>query len=139
MFGSPTSFQYAYGQTLWEYFRHHPESKRDFDLYMSAASRDKLDYWFEIYPAASTIQRLPRSEVECSVVDIAGGRGHDVGSFRNRYPDLNGRFVLEDLPETLNAADYTPPQGIEIHPYDFFTPQPIKGWYLRAFLNLSLY
>ncbi|KAI9669029.1 MAG: hypothetical protein M1831_000621 [Alyxoria varia] len=128
MFGPPSSFQYAHGQSLWEYFRDHPESKQDFDLYMSAASSDKLAYWFDTYPAASHLQQLSRSDDEAvAIVDIAGGRGHDLRSFSSRYPELPGRLVLEDLPETFKTEGYVPSQGIEVQPYDFFTPQPIKG------------
>ena len=128
MFGPPSSFEYAHGQPLWEYFRDNPKSKKDFDLYMGASNNDEPEYWFDTYPAASKLQKASISDEEAvAIVDIAGGRGHDIGSFRSRYPDLQGRFVLEDLPETFKAEGYKPPKGVEVQPYDFFTPQPIRG------------
>ena len=128
MFGSPTSFQHAHGCTLWEYLRDHPDSKTDFDSYMGAQSHAEFAFWFDIYPAMSTIKQAARTGSDfVAAVDIAGGRGHDLVSFKERYPDPPGRLVLEDLPETFSTTGYVAPSGIEVKPYDFFTPQPIKG------------
>ena len=68
------------------------------------------------------------------LVDVAGGKGHDVSSLRARFPNLPGRLVLQDLPRTLE--DLTPRDGIEIMPHNVFTEQPIKGRYMPVgFVN----
>lgn len=38
-----------------------------------------------------------------------------------------GRLVVQDQPAALGEAGHLSKDGIEIMPYDFFTPQPIKG------------
>lgn len=65
------------------------------------------------------------------LVDIGGGRGHDLLEFRNRFPEAPGKLVLEDLPsvidevrdaQDLNAGD------VDAVPYDFFAgQQPVPG------------
>ena len=75
-------------------------------------------------PDASTI----------TIVDVGGSRGHDLESFAESHPEFNGRLVLQDLPETigpLNGEKHV----FEAMPYDFFTPQPIKG--ARLYLLLA--
>ncbi|KAJ5093723.1 S-adenosyl-L-methionine-dependent methyltransferase [Penicillium angulare] len=60
------------------------------------------------------------------MVDVGGGPGQELSRFKERHPELSGRFVLQDLPLTLNRIEKLPP-GIEAVEYDFFMPQPIKG------------
>lgn len=60
------------------------------------------------------------------MVDVGGGPGQELARFKERYPDLPGRFVLQDLPLTLNRIESLP-DGIEAMEYDFFTSQPVKG------------
>ena len=63
------------------------------------------------------------------LVDVGGGRGHDVGAFRRRmgpvFPE-GGRVVLEDLPAVLEDAGKLE-GGVERVEYDFFTPQVVLG------------
>jgi hypothetical protein len=61
------------------------------------------------------------------LVDIGGNQGHDLKLFQDQEPGLPGRLVLMDLPEVVNKIT-TPLNGIEVIPYDFFTPQPITGF-----------
>ncbi|KAL8709520.1 MAG: hypothetical protein Q9220_005762 [cf. Caloplaca sp. 1 TL-2023] len=65
-------------------------------------------------------------------VDVGGGRGQMARALRKRYPDLQGRFVVQDLQETFTGLE--PTLGIELVAHDFFQPQPVKGakiYYLR--------
>ena len=63
------------------------------------------------------------------LVDVGGGRGHDVSAFRRRmgpeFPE-GGRVVLEDLPAVLEDAGKLE-EGVEKVGYDFFTPQVVVG------------
>ena len=50
----------------------------------------------------------------------------------DKHPELaNHRFVLEDLPKTLDGIGCDAlPRNVEKHAYDFFSgPQPVKGMY----------
>ncbi len=62
------------------------------------------------------------------LVDVAGGQGHDLHDFRERHRTVTGRLVLQDLPHVFKQMSEKYKEGIEIVEYDFFTPQPIKGW-----------
>ena len=87
--------------------------------------------WHETYPAAT--------ELDCSgfqgphdpplLVDVGGNHAHDVVSFKSRNPQIKGRWIVQDLPETLARVSNVP-GDIELVPYDFFTAQPIQGMQL---------
>ena len=59
-------------------------------------------------------------------MDVAGGFGYDIQTFKDRFPNQTGRLVLQDQPSIIDNV-------IELHPdivrmkYDFFTEQPVKG------------
>lgn len=62
---------------------------------------------------------------ETLVVDAGGGYGHLLREMRKQWPQLKGKMVLEDLPETVKGAVT---ENVEIQPYDFFKQeQPVKG------------
>jgi hypothetical protein len=60
------------------------------------------------------------------LVDIGGGTGRDIIEFQQRYPDLKGRLVLQDLQSVIDEV-VSLPSGVETMAHDFFTPQPIQG------------
>ena len=59
-------------------------------------------------------------------VDVGGGRGHEVLELRRRFPGMQGRMILQDRPEVIRTIHET--DGMEVMEYDFFKPQPAKGW-----------
>lgn len=84
--------------------------------------------WFTIYPFAEQIGRACSDNPDgILLVDVGGNRGADILDFHNSHGDLSGRLVLQDLPETIAQVDKSAMAGIELQPYDFFTPQPVKG------------
>ncbi|KAI2615207.1 putative sterigmatocystin 8-O-methyltransferase precursor [Hypoxylon sp. NC1633] len=74
-------------------------------------------------------------------VDIGGAMGSQSIAFRQRYPDISGRVILQDLPEVVDRVNAEPLPGfenIEVQAHDIFKPQPIKGaraYYLRNVLH----
>lgn len=93
-----------------------------------------------VFPFEEKIPSLFQSDFNSSekplFVDIGGGRGQMCRAFRDRFPDLKGRVIFQDLPHTIAEAGTTP--GIEGMAHDFFTPQPIKGakiYFLRYVLH----
>lgn len=64
-------------------------------------------------------------------VDIGGAAGHQCIAVKDKYPDLAGRIILEDLAHVLAQVKSNPlPSfgGIETEAYDFFKQeQPVKG------------
>jgi hypothetical protein len=89
--------------------------------------------WLDVYPVEAELAgKITANSV--LLVDIGGNQGHDLTTFRERYPKLAGRLILQDLPEPIDKIS-PPLEGIEVMPYDFFTPQPVKG---RFYPNISL-
>lgn len=74
------------------------------------------------------------------LVDVAGGRGHDLEAFRQKFPDARGRMILQDLSgvvDDIRDLDLR----IERMAYDMFLPQPIEGEYsptLSSQINYQL-
>jgi demethylsterigmatocystin 6-O-methyltransferase len=61
-------------------------------------------------------------------VDVGGGSGSQARTFRQRYPNLPGRVLLQDRPEVVqHMKAELASSGIEAEAYDFFTPQPVQG------------
>ncbi len=122
-------FEYTYGTSMFDYFIENVEHKKAFDLWMSSRRAGIKREWFDIYPIESQLLAgSDRHSASVFLVDVAGGKGHDISSLRTRFPDLPGRLVLQDLPRTFE--DLPRPVDIEVMPHDLFTEQPIKGWYI---------
>ena len=82
--------------------------------------------WMDWYPAQTQIIDAVQSEKDVLLIDVAGGRGHDLIAFRKRFPELQGRLILQDLPDVIDSVQSLD-SSIERVKYDFFTPQPCKG------------
>jgi len=139
-------------QTLFDFAHGHPtifgllasdtdkgrEQKKSFDDYMAAKRPpESMKQWFEIYPAAQQLTDTRADAEAVLIVDVGGGPGQELIGLKQRHPELSGRYVLQDLPITLDRVTALP-DGIEKMPYDFFNPQPIKGaraYFMRDVLH----
>lgn len=78
---------------------------------------------------------------EVLIVDVGGGSGHDLVSFRSGNPNMGGRLILQDLPRSIEIAKSggeLEKLGIEAVEHDFFTPEGIQGarvYYLKMVLH----
>ena len=94
--------------------------------------RDGRVGWLDFFPFKERIARdFKESDGAVMLVDVGGGRGHEVEAIKKKYPSLPGRFVLQDMPATTEQA--LPVPGIEAVVHDFFTEQPIKGQSLNHY------
>ncbi|ORY56608.1 S-adenosyl-L-methionine-dependent methyltransferase [Pseudomassariella vexata] len=133
--GKATVFQPAYKTDLdtYTWFSHNPEHRSALIKYM-AMEQTVRGRWLDEYPIERDTQGWdPKLPV---FVDIGGNIGHYCAQFKERFPEVPGRVVLQDLPDTLAHAMPTP--GVEAVAHDFFTPQPLKnakfyhlGWVLH--------
>ena len=92
---------------------------------MSALAKAKKN-WTDVY---DTAKLLDGADLETSplFVDIGAAHGIDTKRVLEKHPDLpTGSLVVQDLPDVMQLATNLPPQ-IKKMPYDFFTPQPVKG------------
>ena len=120
-------FVYAHNISFWEFFDKHPQHRKDLDEYM-AVRRKGLNQWHEMFPMASVLgPNAKRDPKAVLFVDVGGGKGHEARNLREAHPELLGRLILQDLPSMIDRVRDDPPEGVELMPYDFFTPQPIKG------------
>ncbi|KAJ5195606.1 S-adenosyl-L-methionine-dependent methyltransferase [Penicillium cinerascens] len=133
-----TLFKYAHGtDVIFGLLEKNTEQKQAFDDYMAARRVGDMPQWFEIYPVANKLGELRQEPDAALMVDVGGGPGQELVRFKQKHPEIPGRFVLQDLPLTLKRIGKMP-DGIETMEYDFFTPQSIKGsrlYFLRDVLH----
>ncbi|KAL9099171.1 MAG: hypothetical protein Q9187_009536, partial [Circinaria calcarea] len=117
---------------LWVLSR--PTNFANFNLWMSA-SREGQQIWLDVFPFEETLCHHLNPDTPL-FVDVGGGLGHQCQALKARYPNIPGRVILQDLPQTIQQA--IPTDGVEVMPYDFWTPQPIKGaraYYMRNIMH----
>ena len=61
------------------------------------------------------------------LVDVGGGRGHDIESFKRKFPELRGRYILHDLPQVINDDTLVLDPAIEKIPLNFFKERAVSG------------
>lgn len=83
------------------------------------------NYWVDWYPVQARILDGESSDTPL-IVDVGGGKGHDLLEFNAKYP--GHRMILQDLESVIETLDDLHP-AIEPVVYDFFTEQPLKGLY----------
>ena len=125
-----SAFAYALGSEFWTYLAAHPSLSKDFNSFMKSR-REGRPSWFATYPVHERlllgVDPHPGSVL---LIDIGGGRGHDLLKFRQDYSKESGRLVLQDQPAVISDID-SDMDCIECMSHDFFMPQPIKGIYER--------
>lgn len=123
------AMQYAEGinETIWTWLPQHPEKLDSCNTFMEA-DRGSRPSWLEWFPTAERLLEgaQVKSNEDVLMVDMAGGRGHDLAAFSERFPDAKGRLVLEDLPHVLDESTVDTSR-IEKLPFDLFKPQPVQG------------
>jgi hypothetical protein len=119
-----TAFQDAFKTSLlpFAWFAEEPDHLAWFNDYMTYRRQPEAS-WLMVYPVKEETEGWdPERPV---LVDIGGGIGHQCAQFKEKYPDVPGSVILQDLPYTIANALQTP--GVESMEHDFFEPQPIKG------------
>lgn len=97
---------------------------KDFNTFMGNTMGARK-YWIDWFPVQ---ERLLDGAKEASplLVDVGGGKGHDVLEFQDKYPQNGRRIVLQDLDAVADDLLNLGP-AVERMTYDFFTEQPVKG------------
>ncbi len=102
---------------------------------MAFARKGRKSEWFEFFPATEKLHVT--SPEDTLLVDVGGGLGQVLIAFKEKFPSIPGKLVVQDLPGVVESI-VDLPAGIQAMPYDFFKPQPVKGaraYYLRAVLH----
>ncbi|KAJ5488142.1 Winged helix-turn-helix transcription repressor DNA-binding [Penicillium expansum] len=141
--GMDGPFQYAHGTDLrfFDWVVARLPQLRHFDSIMRAYRAGKAS-WFEegFYPVLQRLICEFDAEIgEALLVDVGGGRGHDVAAFVAMYGNLPGKVVLQDRGAVISSLlECAGGRAFEMQGYDFFTPQPVKGaraYFLHSILH----
>ncbi|MCJ1463901.1 hypothetical protein MMC07_002510 [Pseudocyphellaria aurata] len=130
-------FQYAKRTDLhfFDYLATKPKIQQAFNAMMKLNDRKPGLQWFEYFPVETKLRvESPSTPL---LIDVAGGLGHDLVAFKQKFPNMPGKFILQDLPVVIdNAKDL--PEGIEAMGHNMFVPQPVKGakaYFMRMVLH----
>lgn len=89
--------------------------------------RGSRPHWAEWFPVQDKLLGSNVLKPDAPViVDVGGGRGHDIAGFRKHFPDLPGRLVLQDQQPVLDSIVALDP-AIEKRALDFFSEAPVPG------------
>ncbi|KAL2865424.1 O-methyltransferase-domain-containing protein [Aspergillus lucknowensis] len=131
-----TPFQKAFNTDLacFAWLSRHPKLLEEAQQVMKAFQSGDWAVGFDLFEKEAI--RAPKHLERVFLVDVGGGHGHQCVEIRNKFPNLNGQLVLQDLPEVLNGLPDIP--GVKIEAHDFFQEQTVKGarfYYLRRILH----
>ena len=102
-----------------------PDIQRSFQTYMTGFNEGR-SRWMDIFPVKEQLGTdTGDDQAAIMFVDIGGGMGHEAVALRKRFPELPGRFVVQDLPPVISGQSLD--AEVEFMAHDFFTPQPLKG------------
>ena len=87
------------------------------------ANRVGMPTFLDVFPVSEKATNL--SPERALFVDIGAGYGQQAIAFKQRYPQLEGRVIIQDLAPSLEHAMEHP--GVEKMAYDFFSPQIVQG------------
>ncbi|KAI0869649.1 S-adenosyl-L-methionine-dependent methyltransferase [Hypoxylon argillaceum] len=130
-----TAFQDGWNTSLdaFTWFADNPDHLAYFNDFMALRRKPALS-WLSVYPVREVAGSC--SPDQAVYVNIGGGIGHQCVEFKQKFPDVSGRVILQDLPHTI--ANALACQGVEHMAYDFYEPQPIKGaklYFMRGVLH----
>lgn len=110
-----------------------------FNSYMSAYRAGKPNWCDDgFYPVTDRlISGFNDSVSDVLLVDVGGGRGHDLATFASQFSSHPGRLVLQDREQVIASipADAERPR-FEAQAHDIFMPQPVK--HARAYYMHSV-
>lgn len=128
-----TAFQKAQNTelTAFEWMAQHPKQFGALQTVMTALQSNSWLEGFDLLDMAA--RALPADQPDkVFFVDVGGGHGHQAVQLQQRYPNLHGHLVLQDLPQVVNQLP--PVDGVKAVPQDFFEKQQIEGkpYHLRS-------
>ena len=125
--GRDCAFNTAFrtNEPFFDFLTKNPKSLETFNSCMTS-QRQGRQSWLEFFPLErELVTGFSGEDNAVMFVDVGGGYGHEIQEIKKRYPDLPGRMILQDLPETISQITAAP--NTEAMAYNFFTPQLIRG------------
>lgn len=91
----------------------------------------------EFYPVSDRLIKGFNSDYsEVFLVDVGGGKGHDLLELKEKYPHIPGRLILQDRLSVITTA--VSDDIFEAICHDFFTVQPVmhaRTYFLHSILH----
>ncbi|ETS75034.1 hypothetical protein PFICI_13518 [Pestalotiopsis fici W106-1] len=122
------------GDDFFTYCQKHTGAGGSFIGLMAALRNHKMD-WTQVYDTtrltegANLQDDSNKGNPAPLLVDVGGAHGLDSARFLAKHPELPaGAVVLQDLPDVIEKhIRQELDERITRMPYDFFTPQPVRG------------
>ena len=132
-----TAFQNAFNTdgSFYEWLKTRPLENDAFNHLMEKLTSG-LDSWLDAIDFPSELATGITAD-EVAFVDVGGGIGHQSKALKERYPELPGRIIVQDLPEVVEQAVAMP--GVETMSYDYRTEQPIKSKSSSSSIQVPFY
>ena len=138
--GPMGNFQSAFNTELqmFPWLMEHPQQMSNFNDLMMGQRMNRIE-WFNFADVDIILLNGfgETTENATLLVDVGGGRGHDLEAFRNRFPDAKGSLILQDLPPVIDDIKELHSNIVRMK-YDFFTPQSVEGLLLSSLTFASL-
>ncbi|KAI0122601.1 S-adenosyl-L-methionine-dependent methyltransferase [Daldinia grandis] len=129
---------HGFSEPLFTWFTR-PEAKEAWDDANTffEGDRGSSPSWASWFPVEEKLLKGCSKDLPV-LVDVGGGRGHDVVEFCRAFPDVEGRVVLQDQQPVLDSSVADLPPTIEKSRIDFFQEAPVKGariYYMKYILH----
>ncbi|KAH6651878.1 O-methyltransferase [Truncatella angustata] len=122
------NYRDLFGDDFFAYCQKNPEVRGSFIGLMTALRNHKMD-WTEVFDTNRIVEGAKLDGSKPLLVDVGGAHGIDSARFLTKHPDLPADVItLQDLPDVIETHSKEKLDSrIRRMPYNFFTPQPIKG------------
>ncbi|KAI2768746.1 S-adenosyl-L-methionine-dependent methyltransferase [Daldinia loculata] len=129
---------HGFKEPLFTWFRR-PENKKAWDHANTffEGDRGSSPSWVSWFPVKEKLLEGYNKDLPV-LVDVGGGRGHDVVEFCKRFPDVEGELILQDQQLVLDSSVADLPATVKKYPIDFFKEAPVKGariYYMKYVLH----
>lgn len=120
-----TPFQKGHNTELgaFEWLKEHPKNFNALQVSMTAIQN--ADWLKGLKVLDQAAQQVMRGSEKPFFVDVGGGHGHQCKQLLEKYPNLHGTVILQDLPQAVDALP--PIEGVKVTAQDFFEKQSVHG------------
>lgn len=126
----PLQYRYdAQGQDLFQILVARPNLLSAFSAFFEGDRGSRPD-WVDWFPVKERLLDDPQRVIELEgplYVDVAGGRGHDLLSFKTKFAAYPGRYYLFDLPHIVEDRTLDLGDGVERIGFNFFQDRVIPS------------
>ncbi|KAI7611997.1 hypothetical protein D0864_14533 [Hortaea werneckii] len=123
----PFKIGHNHNLEFFEWLRANPPNEVRFAQFMQGYRAGNINWYDPGFYAVKErmLERFDPTISDTLLVDVGGGKGHDLCMFADQYPDHPGKIVLQDQDTVI--AEAIKDSRFECSSHDFFTPQPIKN------------